>query len=356
MRQAITVRTVNGALGSLALCWCLAATPASAQSPDITAPTAVRTNEVTGTITARDLGDSRLTVHFFAFTGTPGDLLITVESRNLNGDIDVFTLTGMRPLLKFTVYDGSSRAITKSIYLRKREDLILRIEARTPNDDEGTYRVSFGGSFEAKVGGPEGVPESLPQIGATEARSVETVTPAIKSGKKGRRVSSVGARIEEAPSVEVAATPTAEPDLAEKPARELPVPRSSSRGTRVRRPTTRKTRPPVPEATEEPAAEREAENKKTTKGRVIEPKTTSGRRRPGRRTATAREVEKPAPPPEPESGPRLVIETSDGTLMSRYMTSVRRVTVENGQVVVVGKDGKVERFLLVNVVRMSVGP
>jgi hypothetical protein len=51
-----------------------------------------------------------------------------------------------------------------------------------------------------------------------------------------------------------------------------------------------------------------------------------------------------------------VIETNDGTLINRSMSTVKRVTVENGQVVVVGKDGKIDRILLINVVRMSISP
>ncbi|HEY0365175.1 MAG TPA: hypothetical protein VGC73_01810, partial [Pyrinomonadaceae bacterium] len=66
---------------------------------------------------------------------------------------------------------------------------------------------------------------------------------------------------------------------------------------------------------------------------------------------------KPAPPePEPEVGPRLVIETNDGTLINRSMSTVRRVTVENGQVVVTGKNGKIDRILLSNIIRMSIAP
>ncbi|MBC8029562.1 MAG: hypothetical protein H7Z16_05570 [Pyrinomonadaceae bacterium] len=346
-------RFVRGA-GLLAGSLCFLCTMASGQSADITAPVAVRTSEVTGSIAARDLGDSRLTDHFFVFTGTPGDLLITVESRNLNGDVDVFTLAGMRPLLKFTVYEGSAPVTVKSIYLRKREDLILRIEARTPNDDEGTYRVKFGGSFEPIIGGPEGGPLSA----AAGTPSVDEAATGAKSGKRGSRVSSVGARIYEPPSAEVAAAPTPEPEPVPKPAR-VTTPRASSRSARGRRPATSRTRPATEEkpATEKPATEIPIEPEvAATAPKETEPKPTTGRRRPGRRSATARAVEKPASPAEPESGPRLIIETSDGTLINRYMTSVRRVTVENGQVVVVGKDGKVERFLLANVVRMSVGP
>ena len=100
-----------------------------AQSLDVGAPTPIRTQSITGRISARDVGDSRLTDHYYAFTGVPGDLLITVKAQNLNGDLDVFTVGTLRPLLKLTLYAESSAPVTKGIYLRKREDLILRIEA-----------------------------------------------------------------------------------------------------------------------------------------------------------------------------------------------------------------------------------
>ena len=51
-----------------------------------------------------------------------------------------------------------------------------------------------------------------------------------------------------------------------------------------------------------------------------------------------------------------MIETDDGTLIDRYMSGIRRVTVENGLVVVVGRDGKVQRIALARVVRMSIAP
>src|SRR5829696_4000562 len=133
----------------------LVATSVAAQSLDLNVPTPVRSNTVNGRIAARDLGDARLTDHYYAFTGTPGDLLVTVQSTNLNGDVDVFTAGTLRPLLKLTLYAEISTPVTKGIYLRKREDLILRVEARSPNDDEGTYRLFFGGSFEPIVGGAD---------------------------------------------------------------------------------------------------------------------------------------------------------------------------------------------------------
>lgn len=305
-----------------------------AQSVDVGSPTPVRSNTVSGKIAARDLGDSRLTDHYFAFTGTPGDLLITIQSTNLNGDLDVFTAVTLRPLLKLSLYAESTSPVTKGIYLRKREDLILRIEARSPNDDAGTYRLYFGGSFEALPGGPD--------IAEAEA---EPSPEAPATGQKGRRVSSVGARIEEPapPVTEVAAAPTPaptpEPTPEAKPV-ETPKPVVTERSieeaakttppprtTRGRRPASRRQPPPPKETppTEEPTA------------RAEQPK-----------------AKPAAPEPEPEVGPRLVIETNDGTLINRPMSTVRRVTIENGQVVVNNRDGTVNRILLANIVRMQI--
>jgi hypothetical protein len=336
---------------------------ASAQSTDISTPSPVRTNEVIGSIPARDIGDSRLTDHFFAFTGKPGDLLITIDSRNLNGDVDVFTTTGLRPLLKLTVYASNTSPVTKSIYLRKRESLILRIEGRTPNDDEGTYRLYFGGSFE-----PIDVDS---QLSENATPTTEPSTPGGNSGKKGRRVSSVGARIEEPPQAEVAAAPTPEPTPVEPaapeevkietPKPETPrkevtnpeVAKAPARTVRGRRPPVRRTRTPAPPK-EEPAKS-ETETAPTTETAA---KPAPTRKPPGKKNTVARTVEPPPPPaaPEPESGPRLVIEINDGTKIDRYMSSVRRVVVERGQVVVTGNDGKIDRVPLASVVRMSIAP
>ncbi|HET8783619.1 MAG TPA: hypothetical protein VFM63_14430 [Pyrinomonadaceae bacterium] len=308
-----------------------------AQSVDVGSPTPVRSNTVSGKIAARDLGDSRLTDHYFAFTGTPGDLLITIQSTNLNGDLDVFTAVTLRPLLKLSLYAESTSPVTKGIYLRKREDLILRIEARSPNDDPGTYRLYFGGSFEALPGGPD----------IAEAEPEPSPEPA---GQKGRRVSSVGARIEEPapPVTEVAAAPTPaptpeptpeakpvetpKPAVTEKSIEEAAKTTPPPRTTRGRRPAPRR-QPPPPKET--PPAEEPSPTVRATE----EPKPKA-----------------PAPEPEPEIGPRLIIETNDGTLINRSMSTVKRVTIENGMVVVTGKDGKISRMLLINVVRMQIQP
>jgi hypothetical protein len=329
--------------GSFLVLIILSATVSFGQSVDVGSPTPVRSNTISGKIAVRDLGDSRLTDHYYAFTGTPGDLLITIQSTNLNGDLDVFTAVTLRPLLKLNLYTESTAPVTKGIYLRKREDLILRIEARSPNDDPGTYRVYFGGSFEPLPGGPdiaEAEPESSPE------------KPAV-AGQKGRRVSSVGARIEEPepPVTEVATAPTPAPTpeptpeakptetpkpvVTEKSTAETETARTTTppRNTRGRRPAPRR-QPPPPKETP-PVAAAEEESKPTVRAEEPKPK------------PAARE-------PEPEVGPRLIIETNDGTLINRSMSTVRRVTIENGQVVVNNRDGTINRILLANIVRMQI--
>ncbi len=344
MPAFINIRKTFRVVFLLLACLWLSPVSARAQSIDINAPIPVRTNEVSATIVARDLGDSRLTDHFYAFTGTPGDLLITVDSRNMNGDVDVFTAAGLRPLLKFTIYAGGSEPITKSIYLRQRQDLILRVEARTPNDDEALYRIRFGGAFEPIQGGP--------LLAETEGNASLNATAETRSGKKGRRVSSVGARIEEPAETEVATTPPAEvaPTAEEsKPNNVKP----TARNSRSRRPA-RGSRSTT-STKEEKVAETIASGTESSAPAPVGASPSASKPAP-RRRGSRRGPSKAAPEPEPNTGPRLVIETNDGTLIEHYMSSVRRVTVENGLVVIVAKDGKIQRVLLENVVRMSIAP
>ena len=342
-----------------------------AQSLELAAPSPVRSNEIVGTIAARDLGDARLTDHFYALSGTPGDLVITLESRNLNGDIDIFVAAGLRPLSKFTVYAESSLPITKRIYLRKRERLILRVEARSPNDDEGTYHLRFGGSFEPISGGP-----ALAENGsATEQPAASSSRP---GGKQGRRVSSVGARIAEPTptQAEIVSAPTPEPtpaesvtatakaEAAEKPAA---APKAiANRNARSRvpaRPRTGRRSPSTTGAAKKPTEEAKEESnpvaatkEKPAEGSEPESKSVAASKRAGRRSAAPRPAAKPPVEAKREIGPRLIIETREGTLINRFMNTVRRVTVENGQIVVVGKDGRIQRVQMAAVVRMSIEP
>jgi hypothetical protein len=320
------------------------ATVSFAQSLDVGSPAPVRSNTVSGRIAARDIGDSRMTDHYYAFTGTPGDLLLTIQSTNLNGDIDVFTAVTLRPLLKLSLYAESTAPVTKGIYLRKRENLIVRIEARSPNDEEGTYRLYFGGSFEPIPGGPD----------IAEAETTEPDKPQpVVTGKGTRRVTSAGARIAEPepPPKEVAAAtpePTPEPTPEAKPV-ETPKTEKRSAPETARTTTPRNTRGRGRPATTPPSRRQPtARTKEPVAAPVEETKEEPKETPPPKRAA--------APEPEPEIGPRLIIETNDGTLINRSMSGIRRVTIENGQVVVTGKDGKINRILLANVVRMQIAP
>src|SRR6185503_6302109 len=119
---------------------------------------------------------------------------------------------------------------------------------------------------------------------------------------------------------------------------------------------------PAETETEKPAAAPRNTRGRRPAGRRTAPRTTTTT--PPRDTVATTEAPKPKQPkpaavepePEPEIGPRLVIETNDGTLMNRSMSTVRRVTVENGWVVVTGKNGKIDRILLSNIIRMSIAP
>ena len=325
-----------------------------AQSSDQSLPTPVLTNEINGTITALDVGDSRLTRHFYAFEATPGDLTVTVNSRNLNGDVDIFTAVTFRPLLKISIYANTiPPEVTKGVYFRSRQILILRVEARSPDDDPGSYRITFGGSFQPFSGG-------IAVAENTESTSASTTS------SNSRRLSSVGATIprpveattEEAKTEEK--TPEAEPpkESETKPTPKPKPARPTSRGSAPNRPPrTTRTRPPEtakPESakTDNPETEKpKTEKPKTTKSRTtkpkVEPKPTEGEEKSGET--------QPADPAQ-EPGPHLIIEQKDGTRIDRPMSTVRRVIVEGGTIVVVLKTGKIERVPMSAVARMSIEP
>ena len=121
---------------------------AHAQSSSQNFPTPITANEISGTIKARDIGDSRLTTYFYTFNGNQGDVFINVVTNNFNGDIDIFAVEGLRPLTKIVVYaDSSINETGRVIYLRKPEKILMRIEGRSPNDDPATFQIKFAGSF-----------------------------------------------------------------------------------------------------------------------------------------------------------------------------------------------------------------
>jgi hypothetical protein len=102
---------------------------------------------------------------------------------------------------------SQSAAVTKGIYLRAHQLLILRVEARTPNDDPGTYHIHFAWHVRAIQGG----------IPVAEALR----SPADTSTQKAsaNRLSSVGATLPKPPA-EVTETAEAKPSPSPKKPRE----------------------------------------------------------------------------------------------------------------------------------------
>lgn len=360
-------RVFNASLFILA---CAIAQLVSAQSTDQSLPTAVLSNDLNGKIAALDVGDPRATRHFYAFAASPGDLLITVDSKNLDGDVDVFTAITFRPLMKTTVYSSSrSAGVTKGIYLRAHQLLILRVEARTPNDDAGTYHIRFGGTFEPFSGG-------IPVAENTESAE----TPAEKAG--ANRLSSVGATLPK-PSPEVSETAEAKPspspektsESTEAAKAEPEKSKATNARTTTTRPPRRSTRPttsrrqPPPKKTE-PAKKPESEtvtaeaNAGLTKPEATKPdaakieKSTEEKPPAEKSPASTLPAEKAKPQDIAAQlpGTRLIIEQKDGTRIERPMSTVRRVVIEGATIVVILKSGKTERIAMADVARMAIEP
>jgi hypothetical protein len=354
---------------------CASAQVITAQSTDQNLPTPVLSSEINGRISALDLGDPRTTRHFYAFAGNPGDLLITVDSRNLDGDVDIFTAITYRPLMKTTVYASSqSPSIAKGIYLRAHQLLILRVEARTPNDDPGTYHIRFGGTFEPFSGGipvaentetpdttnVKGSPNRLSSVGATIPRPTVEITQPAEA-----RTSPSPEKTEEKSPEKTADTAEAKPDI-EKPAAKTTTARTSTaRSPRRSTRTTPSRRQPPPKKTE-PA------NKSDTDATSVESKTDATKVQPtdaakNQSTPEEKPSEKSAETPPSEkknaqeaaaqpAGARLIIEEKDGTRIERPMSTVRRVVVEGATIMVVLKTGRIERVPMIDVARMAIEP
>ncbi len=349
-----------------------------AQSSDASFPTPVFTNEISGTIVPRDIGDARRTRHFYTFKGGEGDVTVTVESADLNGDVDVFTASNLRPLLKFTLFGGAASKASKSVYLRKEELLILRVEARADGDTNGTYRISFSGAYAP-------APAELARNSDTNATST-TAQP----NADARRVTATGARLVrppvEVPSLDNAAVDAAKKDetatetaRANEPVKKRETATPRTRASNNRRAGTSKSKSrsvkPTPTgnttsdetvAKETPAATDSNSTVDSSAVKTPAPSTTRntkaarasrGARQPVKTTtSTTASSDSTATPAQATAGQRLVLITLSGEIIEREMILVRRVTIENNQVVVLLKDGKVIRQPLANVLRMSIEP
>ena len=78
--------------------------------------------------------------------------------------------------------------------------------------------------------------------------------------------------------------------------------------------------------------------------------------KPAAATPEKSEPAKPAAQELPPPGAHLIIESKDGTKIDRPMSTVRRVVVEGGTIIIVLKTGKIERIPMSTVARMAIEP
>lgn len=329
----------------------------AAQSTNQSFPTAITSNEISGRIPARDVGDARLTAYFYVFNGGQGDVFINVVTKNLNGDIDVFTADNLRPLTKITVYaDAGDGETGRVIYLRQPAKLILRVEGRTPNDDAATFQIKFAGSF----------------VAANAADSTEVETPVVKSDNQTDvRVNSVGTIIEikpkptPAPKEVIAETKPEKPSKRKTKSSDAKTEKEAEKSETVAEEKSEEkpeeTKPTVivtDELNETEQAETETK-KEDQPAEVVEPKKSETVAE--EKTEPKVEPKKPAKPksvkpvPPAELGNiRLLIQFKDGTKVERPMSEVLKVGVDKGILTVIFKDGTIGRYSILDVEKMTI--
>jgi len=366
---------------------------AAAQSTDQNFPTPITTNEIAGTIKARDVGDSRLTTYFYAFDGDQGDIFINVVSNNFSGDIDVFTVEALRPLTKMVIYANTDLNETgRLIYLRKGEKLMLRIEGRSPNDDPATFRIKFGGSFVALA--PE-KKDLTPKIEKAEESTDSAVTvnsvgtiiqkpkkPPVKKVDRAAKADTTAVKTAvkktEIPKgvpvkTEEDSTPSKTEDETKPSAKiekvgDSPAAKTGDE-TKPEEKSAKSDEDQAPAKTgDEAKAETVFENKsaKVTVGPDIVPETkTEAKESPKTkippRRSNRRVTRTPPPPvlpeekaPDPLAAIRLVIELKDGKVIWRPMNEVLKFSVDKGVLTVIAKDGNITRYSIFDVAKVTI--
>lgn len=351
---------------------CSAFFVATAQSTNQNFPTPVTTNEISGKIPARDIGDARLTRFFYTFDGSQGDVFLNVQTSNFNGDIDIFIAENLKPITKITIFaDVSETETGRVIYLRKPEKLILRIEGRTPNDDAATFRIKFAGSFVAARSNPDNEAPETPVVTSENQSDV--------------RVNSVGTIIEVKPKP----TPIPKETIAKKETR--PKGKKTAKTVETRQPTDEKEvvsdksaikneeetneesigdkdiSVTVKEENKNQSAENNADNTKITIEKTdeitseTEPKSgnppaeegTEAIKATAPKSRTLRETRKPQDLSALENI-HLIVLFKDGTKIERPMSEVLRFNVDKGILTIITKDGKIGRYFILDVEKITV--
>jgi hypothetical protein len=338
------------------------------QSTNQNYPTAVTSNEISGKIAPRDIGDARLTTFYYVFNGIQGDIFINVVTKNLDGDIDIFTANSLKPLTKIKIYSDSPDGETgRIVYLRQPERLILRIEGRTPNDEAATYQIKFAGSFSPIAGVAETEEPKLPEIKTdtqtdVQVNSVGTIiavkpkpTPspkdeavktddelAAENKKAERKVEDVEKnetdKKREAPD---------ENEIADK----KPIEVERAKSENEKKTELKEADSPVVVVTDILPKNDKAETKtdavqKDTRQNASVNKNEA---KPKKKTST-----KESAAPDPLAGINLVVLFKDGTKIERSMTEILRVNVDKGVLTIIHKDGSIGRYSILDVAEMTI--
>jgi len=334
----------------------LAVQSSFAQSTLADFPTPVSTSELSGTIKARDVGDSRVTTYYYWFEGSQGDVFLNLVTKNFAGDVDVFVQNGLRSLTKIVVYPDFGETETgRVIYLRKPEKLLLRVQGRTPNDESAQFRLKFAGSFVAVSGGvdPELPKVSGESVGSVRVNSVGTILPTqpkpvkeepeapvasietapkeVESKEKPKSDTEAEAlETKSAPKVEVVVTDDLKEATAKTPVKRTPPPRRV-RNTRGVTPTKVATSPET--AVSETVGKKESDVDTPT-----EPKASSAKE-----TKT-----------NPLENVQLVILFKDGRKIERPILEVASFRVDGGMLTVVSKGGRIGRYSMLDVAKVTI--
>lgn len=311
----------------------LLAVTAGAQSSDQLFPTPVYSNEINGKIAARRIGDNRLTRYFYTFSSSQGDLFMNVVTQNFSGDIDVFLADTMQSVGKIIVYADTSRNETgRLIYFRKPERIILRIEGRTPNDEPATFLIKFAGSFVASnESGKDAVEAPIIRrevaVSGGETAVVRTPEPAPKTIDE--KTDTAQKRIDE---------PRSQARNSERPAQ------SPIRGKTPprRQPSTAAVKAPSPPKDPKAADPKQPATANSTAKTTDGPATIFGPKKADTSVV------------DPMAGIVMRIVLKDGRVIENRMSEVQSFSFDKGQLSVRTKDGKVNRYALLDVATFTI--
>ena len=322
-----------------------------AQSTDQNFPTAVTSNQIEGTINARDIGDSRLTSYFYTFNTTQGDVFINVVTNNFNGAVDVFNADKLLPITKIVFYTSDSANETGRVfYLRKPEKLILRVQGRTPNDEPAMFQIKFAGSFAPAVQIADNERPETPKVTKENESDIIVNSVGTIIGVKPKPTPSPFAENEEKTEAEktkeetIAAEPeTEETELAEKTEE------------KIEETQTNNEEKPVQVITE-PAIKTEIVSERTEekKPEKIETEIKEIKKEETAKAKKEKESAEKADKSKALANINLTILLKNGDKFVRPMSEVFSVNIDDGKMTVITKDGEIRRFSIFDIAKTTI--